>query len=214
MILTVDIVLLTLDDGRLKVALHKRDRAPFEGCLALPGGYIHENEDRDDLDTAYRVLLQKTGFKPSYLEPLRNFSGPDRDPRGWSLSSAFFALIPVESLKSTPGNPFVFYPVDSLPDIAFDHAKQIAVAVDRIRTKSNYSTIPCMLLPEKFTIKQLHETYEQVLGAPQNISNFRRKILGAGLLIKTADTLIENHRPAVLYMVKELGFLNKTLTSD
>ena len=80
-ILTVDVVLLTLDGDTLKVALHRRKQAPFQGCLALPGGYVHVQEDEDMADAAHRILREKTGFEPTYLEQLEVFSGPQRDPR-------------------------------------------------------------------------------------------------------------------------------------
>ena len=115
-ILTVDAVLLTLEDGQLKVALHERTADPFKGIKALPGGFVHPEEDSCALDTAYRVLRQKTGFIPRHLEQLCVFSGPERDPRGWSVSIAFVALSPIDALRSSGSPVFSYARVDALPN--------------------------------------------------------------------------------------------------
>ena len=82
-ICTVDVVLLTIKDDCLNVALLKREREPFKGVAALPGGYIHVTEDADARDAALRVLQEKTGIEVPYLSQLSTFSGPGRDSRGW-----------------------------------------------------------------------------------------------------------------------------------
>src|SRR5262245_31930104 len=108
---TVDVVLLTLRAGQLHVALLRRDREPFKDILALPGGYVHADEDQDTLDAACRVLRDKTGIESPYLEQLATFSGAARDPRGWSLSVAYYALVP-EAVISNAGHPDVeLFPV-------------------------------------------------------------------------------------------------------
>src|SRR5207248_2033777 len=92
-ICTVDVVLLTIKENGLNVALLKRDREPYKGVLALPGGFVHVQDDADVRDAALRVLLEKTGIAAPYLEQLATFSGPVRDPRGWSMSVAHYALV-------------------------------------------------------------------------------------------------------------------------
>ena len=84
-ILTVDVVLLALlEQGRLHVALSPRPSDPFKGKLALPGGFVHTDKDRNTVDSARRILADKLGFAPSHLEQAFTESGPKRDPRGWS----------------------------------------------------------------------------------------------------------------------------------
>jgi len=219
---SVDVVLLTLADGKLKVALHKRDKAPFAGRLALPGGYIHTDTDGSLEQAALRMLQAKTGLAPRYLEQLQTFAGPDRDPRGWSVAIAHVALMPVDELEAVGEDVFHFYEVDALPALAFDHALQIQVAVERVRNKSSYSTLPCWLLPELFTLTQLQRTYEQIFGEEVSRGTFRSR-LGikvadaapgqaadeANILLATDEFLGGNQRPARLFRVNQLSLFKR-----
>lgn len=219
---SVDIVLLTLDEGLLKVALHQRDRAPAKHSLALPGGYVHVGEDASLEATAKRVLLEKTGFAPRYLEQLRTFGGPARDPRGWSVAVSHVALIPHAELSEAGAGVFQFYDVDDLPELAFDHAEQVEEAVQRVRNKASYSTLPCWLLPELFTLTQLQTIYEQIFGEAVSRGTFRSRLgikvadLQPGDAADDADILIAtdefqggNQRPARLFRVNRLSLFKR-----
>ncbi|MBL8484267.1 MAG: NUDIX hydrolase, partial [Rhodocyclaceae bacterium] len=140
-ICTVDTVLLTLCGGALHVALLKREHAPFEGVLALPGGYVRTRQDNDTRDAAARVLRDKAGIESPYLEQLATFSGPGRDPRGWSISVAYYALVPEALLRAGHGAVSLL-PVERLPALPFDHKSIIAAALQRVRAKSQYSSLP------------------------------------------------------------------------
>lgn len=223
---SVDIVLLTLKAGKLHVALHVREKEPCLGRLALPGGYVHvDDESEVDLEaTAYRVLKEKTGLVPRYLEQLKTFSGKERDPtRGWTVAVSHVALIPLEELAAVGEGVFHFYEVDALPELAFDHAKQVAEAVQRVRNKSNYSTLPCWLLPERFTLTQLQHTYEEILGETWPRATFRSRLgikVGdvmpgesadnADILVATEEYQRGNQRPARLFKVNQLSLLKRT----
>lgn len=209
-LVTVDAVLLTLRQGELQVALHRRDKAPDQGMLALPGGFVHIDEDASTEVTVTRVLKDKTGFQPRYLEQLQWFSGKQRDPRNWSISLAYLALVPVEELEAVSPGVFHFYGVDHLPELAFDHAGIIAAAVRRVRNKSSYSTLPCCLLPEKFTLTQLKATYEAVLMTTLEKSNFRRKIEAWDVVEPTEEFLTGAQRPARLYKLKDFMLFEKS----
>lgn len=202
LICTVDIVLLTLRDDQLQVMLIKRDREPFEGALALPGGYVHTDEDQGCEDAAQRVLLQKAGLQSPYLEQLASFSGPARDPRGWSVSVAYFALV-AELQTSQPGQHWL--PVDRLPQLPFDHGRIIAAAAERVRNKSQYSSLPAHLCPEPFTLPQLHAVYQALLGEAINPVSFRRKMDELAILepVPGAKRAQGPHRPAQLYRLKD-----------
>jgi 8-oxo-dGTP diphosphatase len=210
-LVTVDAVLLTLRQGELQVALHRRDKAPDKGMLALPGGFVHIDEDASTEITVTRVLKDKTGFQPRYLEQLQWFSGKQRDERNWSISLAYLALVPVEELEAVSPRVFHFYGVDHLPELAFDHAEIIAAAVRRVRNKSSYSTLPCCLLPEKFTLTQLKATYEAVLMTTLEKSNFRRKIEAWDVVEPTEEFLTGAQRPARLYKLKDFMLFGKSL---
>src|SRR6202008_204369 len=101
-ITTVDVALFTLRNRTLSVLLAARDKPPFAGMLALPGGFIHDEEDGDTEQTARRVLRQKIGLVVPYLEQLYPFSGRRRDPRGWSVSVAYYALVPEQMIAASP----------------------------------------------------------------------------------------------------------------
>ena len=175
-IFTVDVVLLTQKGKDLHVVLLKREREPYLEQPALPGGYIHAQEDVDSLAAARRVLAEKTTLVSPYLEQLYTFANATRDPRGWSASISYYALVHVDVLLSQESGSFQLVPVDDLPQLSFDHNRIVDFAVARLRNKSTYSALPCYLLPELFTLTELQKTYENVLGNRLDKSAFRRKI--------------------------------------
>lgn len=204
-ICTVDVVLLTLQGERLHVALIKRDHQPFLGVLALPGGYVHADEDADLQDAAARMLRDKTGIASPYLEQLATFSGRGRDPRGWSISVAYYALVP-EAVIVGAGHPEVeLLPVASLKGLPFDHQQIVEAATQRVRNKSSYSSLPVYLCGETFTMPQLQKVYEAILGEPINKVSFRRKLDELDILepVEGAMETGKAHRPAQLYRLKK-----------
>lgn len=202
-ICTVDVVLLTLEHSQLKVALVRRERAPFAQALALPGGYIHAQDDVDTQASAARVLRDKAGLESPYLEQLATFSGAVRDPRGWSLAVAYCALVPPETLAQAEGR-VQLVAVDALPPLPFDHRQIIDTAVQRVRSKSQYSSLPVHLCAEPFTLPQLQAVYEALLGDAINKVSFRRKVDELAMLEPVPGALQTGgaHRPAQLYRVR------------
>ena len=134
---TVDVVLLTLEDTSLLVALARRAHDPFRGVFALPGGFIHEQEDADAEDAAARMLREKTGIVSPYLEQLATFSGRGRDPRGFSLSVSYYALVPEDVLSSAKPSDVKLVPVERARGLPFDHQAIVEAAVARVRSKSS-----------------------------------------------------------------------------
>ena len=198
-IATVDVVLLTLTAGSLHVGLLRRSAEPFLGVPALPGGFVHAAEDRSLSDAARRVLRDKVGLVPRYLEQLSTVGDPVRDPRGWSISVAYYVLFTAEDLPGAlPGLRWV--PADALPALAFDHAAIVAAALQRLRGKSAYSTLPAFLLPPSFTFAELHRVYEQVIGTRLDLASFRRKVVDQGIIEAIPGGRRSGaHRPAQLY---------------
>lgn len=181
-IVTVDAVLMTLLKGRLVVALVKRQAEPWKGHLALPGGYVHTEKDRSLDDAAKRVLAAKTGVQITYLEQLYTLAGPSRDPRGWSVSVAYCALAHEESILATLKPEAEMVPVDELSGLPFDHTRVVNMAVERVRNKASYSSLPAFLLPEAFTLAELQKVYEQVIGARLDRVSFRRRMEDHGFV--------------------------------
>lgn len=214
-ICTVDLVLLTLQDGILKVALLKRDHEPFAGILALPGGYIDPGQDADTQDAAMRVLRDKTGIVSPYLEQLATFSGRGRDPRGWSISVSYYALVPPAVIEAA-GHPEVeMVTIDRIKGLPFDHQRIVEAAVERVRNKSSYSSLPVYLCGETFTLPQLQGVYEALLGEPINKVSFRRKIEEFAILEPIEGALEKGkaNRPAQLYRLKK-RFQNRLSVTD
>lgn len=194
----VDTALFTIRDESLGLILARRKEPPFEGVLALPGGFVHPQEDADAEMAARRVIRAKIGFDAPYLEQLFTFSGATRDPRGWSVSIAYYALIPWLLLEQHPS--VETFPVEALPPLPFDHQQIVAKAVERLRGKATYSSLPAFLLPGEFTMNDLHRIYQQVIGARLDKASFRHKILEQDIIEEIPNGFRTGaHRPAQLY---------------
>ena len=205
--LTVDCVIfgLDLDEETLKVMLIERDAEPFAGVWAIPGGFVHRGETL--LEAATRELREETGIHAVFLEQLYTFGAPDRDPRGWVVSVAYYALVSPEKhhIRATAdARQAQWFPITSLPPVAFDHAEILATALARIRGKLTYAPIGFELLPQKFTIKQLQKLYEIVLGRKLDNRNFRKKIFAMDVLKELGEMQKGvPHRAARLYKFDE-----------
>ena len=200
-IATVDAVLLTLHQGELSVGLVRRNHAPFSGRLALPGGYVHVPQDRGLEASAARILRDKANVECRFLEQLATFGGARRDPRGWSLTVVYFALVPEVELTAA-GSALLLHPVARLPALAFDHAGIVSAAVERLRGKSGYFALPAFLLPQLFTMAELHAVYQQVLGTRLDPASFRRKVADQDIVEAAESRRIGAHRPAALYRLR------------
>ncbi len=196
---TVDIVIFTIQEGVLKVLLVKRRISSFIGQVAIPGGFVREDENLEQ--AALRELQEETGVSDVYLEQLYSFGSPDRDPRGRVITVAYFALISADR-RLKPGGDVSeaqWYPTDKLPPLAFDHAAILDYAVERLRNKLEYTTVGFQLLPEKFTITELQEVYEAILGKQLDKRNFRRKMSILKILKPLPEYRRGGQRPAQLY---------------
>ncbi|WP_313051513.1 NUDIX hydrolase [Atlantibacter hermannii] len=206
LLVTVDSVLFTLQEQALCVLLVQRARHPQQGLWALPGGFIDVEKDDSTYDTALRKLTEKTGVRPSWLEQLETFSGPSRDPRGWSLTAAWFALI--ASVDCQPHIASVsdakWVPVSKLEhtELAFDHRDIIAAALRRLRQKTMYSLLPVYCLPECFTLTQLHEATEIILGQPIQRKSLIRRFEASGMFEETGESVATGARKARLWRRK------------
>jgi 8-oxo-dGTP diphosphatase len=199
--LTVDCVVFGFDEAALKVLLIKRGIAPFKGKWALPGGFVRVDETVDE--AARRELSEETGLKNVFLEQLYTFGAVHRDPRERVVSVAYYSLVALAehpATGATDASEAGWFAVAEVPALAFDHADILATAIARLRGKVRYEPIGFELLPEKFTLSQLQHLYEAVLQTPLDKRNFRKKILGMGLLLPLKEQVRAGaHRPAQLF---------------
>jgi ADP-ribose pyrophosphatase YjhB (NUDIX family) len=204
-IVTVDIVLLTLYEGALSVALLPRPTEPYAGLPALIGGYVHTDEDVVAEDAVHRILRAKAGVQGIFFEQLQTFASATRDPRGWSVSIAYFALVPQDKLDSTD-TTLLFRPAEDPGTLPFDHEAIVKAALDRVRGKGAYSTIPARLLPDEFTMSELQAIYQTVMGERLDQSAFRRKVGELDLLEQIEGRKRQTkdaRRPTTLYRLKK-----------
>ena len=199
--LTVDVVVFALDEDNLQVMLIQRNLPPFEGRWALPGGFVRVDETLDD--AARRELAEETGLRNIYLEQLYTFGAVDRDPRERVVTVAYYALVNLaghDVRASSDARNAAWFPVDDLPQLAFDHHEILDTAHARLRGKVRYQPVGFELLPDRFTLRQLQHLYEVILDRELDKRNFRKKILAMEIVKETNE--IEKdvaHRAARLY---------------
>lgn len=205
---TVDVILFTIEDRRAKVLLIRRDLPPFEGKWALPGGFVRMDESLDE--AARRELREEAGVSVRFLEQLYTFGDVDRDPARRAITVTYFALIDAEGLSpeaGTDATSVAWHPVDELPPLAFDHRRIVDYALERLRYKAEYAPVAFQLLPPEFTLSELQRVYEAIFAKPLDKRNFRRKVLGLGILEETGNERREGRgRPAALYRFSKQRF--------
>jgi ADP-ribose pyrophosphatase YjhB (NUDIX family) len=209
---TVDVVIFTVIDDQLHVLLVKRpagDSEPYPGRWALPGGYVDVERDRDLEACAWHKLKEKTGVTSPYLEQLGSWGSASRDPRGWTATHVYFAMLPLEAVRLDPDShptDIGWFPIKGEgvdQKLAFDHNAILATAISRLRNKAEYTSLPAYLLPETFTLSELQHMFSVVLDRPVDKSGFRTRVLSAGLVEETNGVKTGQSRPAQLYRLKE-----------
>jgi 8-oxo-dGTP diphosphatase len=206
---TVDCVVFGFDPQviGLEILLIERGIEPFFGMHALPGGFVRPGETLEL--AARRELQEETGLSDTFLEQLYTFGNPGRDPRGWVVTVAYYALVSTvhRLLATADARAVAWHQCKNLPQLAFDHASIVAMATERLRGKIRYRPIGFELLPEKFTLPQLQRLYEAVLDRQLDKRNFRKKVLSYGLLCEL-DEYEQNvaRRPGQLYRFDVLRY--------
>jgi len=194
------VVIFTVVDGALQVLLIERSAAPAEGQWAIPGGALLHGETMDE--AAVRKLAEETGVTDVFLEQLYTFGDLDPSPKEGSVGVAWFALVESASVRfaqRTAWRP-EWRSLDDLPPLAFDNEQVIDVARTRLINKLQYTDAAYSLLPSQFTMRELQEVYEAILGRPLDKRNFRRRLLATDFITATADQRTDGrHRPSRLY---------------
>jgi 8-oxo-dGTP diphosphatase len=216
---TVDVVVMILDEGELRALVVRRGGPPYQGRWALPGGFLEVDEDL--VDAARRELLEETGVgtDAARLEQLATYGAPRRDPRGRTISVAWLAVLPgsAEPRAGSDAARAAWRPVDLLlgrTRMAFDHKRILADAVERTRAKLEYTNLATAFLDEEFTIAQLRDVYEVVWGHPLDAGNFHRKVTRTEAFVEPTGRRrnVGRGRPAELFRAGPEESLNPPLT--
>jgi 8-oxo-dGTP diphosphatase len=198
---TVDLVVLTIRHGELCGLLVERGVPPYQGRWALPGGFVHLDEDL--LAAAERELREETGLAtaPGHLEQLRTYGEPGRDPRGRVVSVAYLALLPdLPAPVAGSDAAGASWHLVLVAALAFDHDRILADGVQRARAKLEYTPLATAFCPPEFTIAELRAVYEAVWGTGLDPRNFHRKATTTdGFVVPTGQRAQRVGRPAELY---------------
>jgi len=194
----VVVVIFTVRQASLSVLLIERAADPSRGQWALPGGVLREDESLDD--AAKRKLEDETGVSDVFLEQLYTFHrlGEGRA----EIVVTYFALVDLARTRLRADSEWrpAWQPVHPLPQVAFENERVVAYAEERLRNKLDYTNVAYSLLPRRFTLTQMQQVYEAILGEPLDKRNFRRRVVGLGIIKETGQTVKQGaHRPAMLY---------------
>ncbi|WP_164108175.1 MULTISPECIES: NUDIX hydrolase [Sphingobacterium] len=208
---TVDCLILTFHEGQLKVLLTERNEYPYKDWWAVPGYFVDKEEEMED--AVKRISYENTGLKDIYLEQLAAFAGVKRHPEGRILTVAFMALVRYEDVKNKvkPVTNYMrqakWFDVNNVPELAFDHKDILRIGLHKLKANLTFSFAPFELLPEKFTLTQLQQIYESILGESLDKRNFRKKMSNLGYLKELDEYQTGvSYRAARLYKIDKKKF--------
>lgn len=210
LLVATDCIIFGFDGDALRLLLIKRNFEPERGKWSLMGGFVHENEDLED--GAERILYELTGLQNIYVEQLKSFGAVNRDPVERTISVAFSALINIHDHdeESVKAHNAVWINLKDKPKLIFDHEKMVDLALEQLRYKAALHPIGFELLPEKFSIPQLHKLYEAIYDRTLDRRNFSRKILSTKLLIDTGEKNEQSAtKKAILYKLNKERYADK-----
>ena len=196
---TTDCVICGFDGSELQVLLIERGIEPFKGKWAFPGGFL--NMDETAGEGAMRELKEETGLENAYIEQFNTYSEPGRDPRERVITIAHYALVRIQEVKGgDDAAKAQWFPIDEVPQLAFDHDKILRDAMRKLRERIHFEPIGFELLPEKFTMRELQILYESILGVKFDRRNFAKKMMHYELLNQLDETVRPTaKRDALLY---------------
>lgn len=207
MYVATDCIIFGFDSGNLKLLIFKRRVKPLMGEWSLIGSFVRLDEDV--AEAAKRVLKEITGLENVFMEELKTYGAPDRDPGFRCISIGQYALIRINEYdrELVEKHGAHWYDLDELPDLVLDHNQMVQDALGRIRRKARYKPIGFELLPEKFTIPQLQRLYEAIYQTELDSRNFRKKVLSLNVLVKLDEKdKTTSRRGAFLYKFDEENY--------
>ncbi len=195
----VDIIIFGFDGERLNLLLIKRNFPPAEGKWSLMGGFLNKKESLDQ--TAKRVLFTLTGLNNVFLEQLLTYGDVYRDPGERVISVAYYALIKIDDYDENlmEKHNARWFPITDYPSLIFDHNTMVKKALARLRRKTKTQPIGLEMLPTKITIPRLQKLYEAIYLKKFDKRNFRKKILGYGVLVRLDEKEKESSKKGAFY---------------
>ena len=196
---SVDCVMLGYENKELKVLLIRSDLEEYKGLHSLLGDLVRPDEDLDA--ASYRILRERTGMDDVFLEQVQTFGKLSRHPSGRVVTTAYYSLIDISHHRlNLSHNELHWHPVKKIGKLAFDHREILDTCLTRLRQQVMERPIVFNLLPEKFSLRQLQEVYEAVLGVELDRRNFRKKLIIKDWIIDLKEMEADvPHRPGKLY---------------
>lgn len=201
--ISVDCVIFGYDEKELKVLVIKSDLEEFSTLYSLLGDLIKTDEDLEA--ASYRILRERTGMNDVYLEQVYTFGSLGRHPSGRVITTAYYSLVDIGHQKMKLNhNELQWHSVDDIKKLAFDHLKILSTCLERLRNQIMEMPLVFNLLPDKFSLRELQEVYEAILGVKLDRRNFRKKITIKDWLqdLNEMETNL-SHRPGKLYSLKK-----------
>lgn len=197
--ISVDCVIFGFDENELKVLLIKSDLKKYERKWSLLGDLVNNHEDLDE--AAYRILKERTGMDDVYLEQVKAFGGVDRHPAARVVTIAYCSLVNIQHHKlKILDNELHWHRVTTLSEMAFDHKEILDVCYGWLQKRIQEHPLGFSLLPKKFSLRELQNLYEAILGVQLDRRNFRKKFFAMDLLEDTQELETDvPHRPGKLY---------------
>jgi 8-oxo-dGTP diphosphatase len=211
--ISVDCVIFGFDKNELKVLLIKSDLEEFKDQWSLLGDLVRPDENLDS--ASYRVLKDRTGLDDVYLEQVYTFGAVNRHPAGRVITTAYYSLINIKDHQpKLSDNELHWHPVNEIATLAFDHKKILDTCLERLQSKIEEHPIVFNLLPEKFSLRELQNLYESILGVKMDRRNFRKKFFLMDWL-EDVNELEQDvpHRPGKLYRFNSAKFSSGKTTA-
>lgn len=198
-LVAVDCIIFGFDEEGFKLLLIQRGFAPEIKKWSLMGGFMKQEESLDE--AANRILKQLTGLENVYMEQMRAFSKPDRDPVERTIAVAYVALIDIHKYEQQLSEDFhaKWFRLNELPNLIFDHKEMVDMAKNRLRYQAALHPLLFELLPDKFTLPQLQALYEGLYEVDFDKRNFSRKVLSTGILVKLDEKDKENSKKGAYF---------------
>lgn len=192
--ISVDCIVFCLCEGNLKLLLIKRNFEPHKGEWSLMGGFVRKYEGVDE--AAERVLKELTGIDGIYMHQVGTFGAVNRDPGERVVSVAYTALVNYTDIDHDMLKKFNAHWIDfdKIPHLCFDHDMMIESAIRSIQKKFRTEPLAFRLLPHRFTLTQLQNLYETLMGSKIDKRNFRRRALENKCIVMTEEVDKENSR--------------------